>query len=105
MKKLNKKGFTLIELIVVIGILAVLAVVLIPSIMNYVAEAREARNNANARALYSEVSAEVAFGTITADGTASGGGVECDYEVTDGVLETFGPCEATDGAITITFTP
>lgn len=105
MKKLNKKGFTLIELIVVIGILAVLAVVLIPSIMNYVAEAREARNNANARALYSEVSAEVAFGTITASGTATGGGVSCPYTVASNVLTVFGPCTATDGAISITFTP
>lgn len=107
MKKLNKKGFTLIELIVVIGILAVLAVILIPSIMNYVAEAREARNNANARALYSEVSADVAFGTIT-DSTgspATGGGVSCPYTVANGELTSFGVCTATDGAITITFTP
>lgn len=107
MKKLNKKGFTLIELIVVIGILAVLAVILIPSIMNYVAEAREARNNANARAIYSEVSAEVAFGTITADGNRTEGGISCDYEVTDGALDTFdcAVVNAADGALTVTFTP
>lgn len=107
MKKLNKKGFTLIELIVVIGILAVLAVVLIPSIMNYVAEAREARNNANARALYSEVSASVAFGeiadvddaTVTDDNT-----VTCTYTVEDGALTEFA-CVATDSDITVTFNP
>ena len=106
MKKLNKKGFTLIELIVVIGILAVLALILIPSISNYLAEARTARNNANARALYSEISAGVAFGTITENGTAAEGGVSCPYTLNaGGTLATFGPCTATEGAITVTFTP
>ena len=108
-KVLTKKGFTLIELIVVIGILAVLAVVLIPSIMNYVGEARLARNNANARALYSEVAAGVAMGTIK---DASGspvidGGVSCPYTVDadKGTLLTFGVCTATDGDIDVLFTP
>jgi type IV pilus assembly protein PilA len=55
MKKiLTKKGFTLIELIVVIAILAILAAILIPSITNYITEAEEARDMANARSLYSE---------------------------------------------------
>lgn len=55
MKKiLTKKGFTLIELIVVIAILAILAAILIPSLTNYISEANQAKNKANARALYSE---------------------------------------------------
>lgn len=53
MKKLNKKGFTLIELIVVIGILAVLALILIPTISNYVTQATNATNLSNARSAYS----------------------------------------------------
>jgi prepilin-type N-terminal cleavage/methylation domain-containing protein len=36
MKKLNKKGFTLIELIVVIAIIAILAAILIPALLNYI---------------------------------------------------------------------
>ncbi len=58
MKKLlrNKKGFTLIELIVVILILAVLAAILVPSILNYVGRANDSRDQANARQLYSEIS-------------------------------------------------
>ena len=105
MKKLikNKKGFTLIELIVVIAILAVLAAILIPSIMNYVAEAQKASNNSSARALYSEVAAKVAFGTLTADGKATGGGVSCDYKVTAGALVSFGPCTAVKGTVTESF--
>lgn len=106
MKKiLTKKGFTLIELIVVIGILAVLAAVLIPSIMNYVSEARTARNNANARALYSEVSAEVAMGTTDSTDplTRTEGGVKCDWTFTGSSLATFtcATVNAADGAVTI----
>ena len=52
MKKLNKKGFTLIELIVVIAILAILAAILIPSLTNYLNQAREAKNQSNARSYY-----------------------------------------------------
>ena len=109
MKKLikNKKGFTLIELIVVIAILAVLAAILIPSIMNYVAEARDARNDSNARALYSEIAAGVAMGDIgpdVANGNIVEGGVDCDYVVTNGVLISFS-CDATEGNVTVTFSP
>ena len=113
MKKLikNKKGFTLIELIVVIAILAVLAAILIPSIMNYVGTARTARNNSNARALYSEVAAELAMGTGTAATTLTRteGGVKCDWTLnsTTGALATF-VCtvpNTADGTITATFSP
>ncbi|HCT62761.1 MAG TPA: type IV pilin [Erysipelotrichaceae bacterium] len=56
MKKiLTKKGFTLIELIVVIAILAILAAILIPSIINYIDEANGAKLQANARSEYSRV--------------------------------------------------
>jgi type IV pilus assembly protein PilA len=59
MKKLNKKGFTLIELIVVIAILAILAAILIPAVTGYITKATEARDQANCRALYSQVSLQV----------------------------------------------
>lgn len=35
MKKLNKKGFTLIEIIVVVVVLAVLMAVAVPSVLKY----------------------------------------------------------------------
>jgi len=55
MKKiLTKKGFTLIELIVVIAILAILAAILIPSLLNYISAANKAAATANARSLLSE---------------------------------------------------
>lgn len=48
-RKLNKKGFTLIELIVVIAIVAVLAVVGIPAIAGQVTKAQQASLDSNAK--------------------------------------------------------
>lgn len=45
----NKKGFTLIEIIVVVVILAVLMAVAVPSVMKYMGEADDARFLAQAR--------------------------------------------------------
>lgn len=56
MKKiLTKKGFTLIELIVVIAILAILAAILIPSLTNYLDKANGAKLQSNGRSEYSRV--------------------------------------------------
>lgn len=53
MKKINKKGFTLIELIVVIAILAVLALLLVPQITGYITQSKDSVGFANARSCYS----------------------------------------------------
>ena len=45
----NKKGFTLIELIVVIAILAILALIAVPSLGGYLASADIRTNQANAK--------------------------------------------------------
>ena len=43
MKKLNKKGFTIVELVIVIAVIAILAGVLIPTFANVVAKAEESK--------------------------------------------------------------
>lgn len=50
--KFKKKGFTLIEMIIVIAILGVLLAVLIPSWMNYIASSRLKTQNNNSRIVF-----------------------------------------------------
>ncbi|NLN05824.1 MAG: type II secretion system protein [Clostridiaceae bacterium] len=53
MKKLfNKKGMTLVEVIVVLVILAILAAVLVPTMIGWIDKANERTSSAEARAVY-----------------------------------------------------
>lgn len=49
-RKLNKKGFTLAELLIVVAIIAVLVAISIPIFTSQLRKARVAVNQANARA-------------------------------------------------------
>ena len=51
----NKRGFTLVELIVVIVIILILAAVLVPNVMRYIRQAREAAFKEEAAAYLTEV--------------------------------------------------
>lgn len=65
MKKINKKrGFTLIELIIVIAIIAILAAIAVPAFGQIREKANESTDLGNARTIYSVVVAGVANGTI-----------------------------------------
>lgn len=68
--KKNKKGFTLIELIVVIAIIGVLAAMLVPSMAGYIGTAKESKNKANARTFYTAAQAMVTALEVTGDGSA-----------------------------------
>lgn len=93
MKKLNKKGFTLIELIVVIAILAILAAILIPAVTGYITKATNAKNEANCRALYSQTAMEVMLDQTPTIGaspaTASGMTVTYTYDDAENNVLTF----------------
>ncbi len=54
-KKLNKKGFTLAELLVVVAIIGVLVAISIPIFTSQLEKAREATDAANIRSAYAEV--------------------------------------------------
>lgn len=54
-KLLNKKGFTLIELIVVIAIIAILAAILIPALLSYINAAEDSKDLSDARSTYTQV--------------------------------------------------
>lgn len=55
----NKKGFTLIEIIVVVVILAVLMAVAVPSVLKYLDEADNAKYMAQGRAVMTTAQAEI----------------------------------------------
>ena len=65
MKRLNKKGFTLAELLIVVAIIAVLVAIAIPIFTNQLEKAREATDAANIRTAYAEVQAAVLTGEDT----------------------------------------
>ena len=52
MKKFNKKGFTIVELVVVIAVIAILAAVLIPTFSGVVEKANESKAMQEAKAAY-----------------------------------------------------
>lgn len=56
----NKKGFTMVELIVVIVIILVLAAVLVPSLLRYIDKANQANCKADGATIMVQVQAEVA---------------------------------------------
>jgi len=58
MKKTNKKGFTLAELLIVVAIIAVLVAIAIPIFTAQLEKSREATDLANVRAAYAEIVAK-----------------------------------------------
>ena len=55
MKTTNKKGFTLMEMLIVVAIIAILIAIAIPILTNVLEKARETADAANIRAAYAEV--------------------------------------------------
>ena len=54
MKKMNKKGFTLVEMLVVIAIIAILVSILIPTVLGATKKAKAATDAANLRSALAE---------------------------------------------------
>ena len=60
--KLNRKGFTLLEMLIVIAIVAVLISVAVPVLSSQLERSREAVDLANVRSAYAQVSTEALLG-------------------------------------------
>lgn len=68
MKKNNKKGFTLVELVIVVAVMAVLVAVAIPTVSSIVGSAKDSTNDSNARTIESMIK----LAEAEADGVAPG---------------------------------
>ena len=69
MNKMNKKGFTLIEMLVVIAIIAVLVSIIVPVVGNSTNKASAATNAANLRSIAASVAIKYLDGTIDGETT------------------------------------
>jgi prepilin-type N-terminal cleavage/methylation domain-containing protein len=58
--RLNKKGFTLVELVVVIAIIGILAMIIVPSVISYIRKARVAAAIADTRTIKASIESSLA---------------------------------------------
>ena len=105
LKKNRKKGFTLVELIVVLVILAILAALLIPELTGYIDKAKEKKIISETRqsvmAAQTMADEEYAKGTSDTDiETKLNGDANGDLKKLADVPGSIGEIEVTDGKIT-----
>ena len=94
MKKLNKKGFTLAELLIVVAIIAVLVAIAIPVFGAALEKAREATDAANLRAAYAEVMVDVVAGEGSVSKTVTQKQTEAGWTTSVSWPENFNPIKA-----------
>ena len=119
MKKSNKKGFTLVELIVVIAIMAILAAVLVPTVTNKIKDADDSATASDLSAILSDISYKVAEGkaldtsnkpadtktikvTTWSDTSVV---IEVTFKTEEKAKTVTGKNDARDGKWTLTYTP
>lgn len=71
MKKNNKKGFTLVELVIVVAVMAVLVAIAIPTVSSITKSAQDAVNDSNARTIESIIKLAEAEASKAGDGTVA----------------------------------
>ena len=72
MKKMNKKGFTIVELVIVIAVIAILSAVMIPTFSGIIAKSKKSAAEQEAKATYTSLlgltdEADVDFAATGAD--------------------------------------
>lgn len=63
----NKKGFTIVELVIVIGVIGILSAILIPTFVSLTSKANDAALKSNLANAYSMYAAEAADGVVDSD--------------------------------------
>lgn len=97
----NKKGFTLIEIIVVIVILAVLMAVAVPSVMSYMNEGQKAKYESVARTVL--INAQTEYANAVANGEANATTTAANNTATTSKKHNYGDdVEVSNVAITLT---
>lgn len=83
-KMKNKKGFTLMEMLIVVAIIAILIAIAIPTFASSLNKARVATDEANIRSGYASVMAQVLTENLTADAGETTGNTEVFFLNKDG---------------------
>lgn len=91
MKNTKKRGFTIVELVIVIAVIAILASVLIPTFSNVVTKAKESKNLQEARNAYTD-----SLAIVLADGDIAAG----EEATVDGWTVTFTTAGKTNATVT-----
>ena len=98
MKRLNKKGFTMAELLIVVAIIAVLVAIAIPVFSAQLEKARDATDEANVRAAIAEATVEYLDDSTVSmpiTKTVAGKGTDAKWAQTDSATMNIGGYDVT----------
>ena len=100
MKRSNKKGFTIVELVVVIAVIAVLAAVMIPTFSGVIGKANDAAFKSELKAAYTQYASEKAAKEEEPAHTVYIKYEGKYYKVMNGDTETAATAKKTNGTLT-----